>query len=254
MNNLIAFQTILRKEVRRFLRIWTQTLLPSGITMSLYFVIFGTFIGSQIESINGVSYMQFIVPGLIMMAVINNSYSNVVSSFFGSKFGQSIQELLVSPVSTSYIILGYALGGVVRGILVGLIVTLVSLFFVPLQVYSYPLVFLFVVLTAFLFALAGLTNAIFAKKFDDVTIIPTFVLTPLVYLGGVFYSISFLPPFWQSLSKFNPLLYVIDGFRFAFLGFSDISVWIGLVAIAVFTTLLFGLNWYLIENGIRLKE
>jgi ABC-2 type transport system permease protein len=254
MNSWVGFQTLLRKEVQRFLRIWTQTLLPSAVTMSLYFVIFGTFIGSQIDSINGFSYMQFIVPGLIMMAVINNSYSNVVSSFFGAKFGQSIQELLVSPMPTTHIIFGYALGGVLRGLIVGLIVTGVSLFFVPLDVFSYPLVFLFVILTAFLFALAGLTNAIFARKFDDVTIIPSFILTPLVYLGGVFYSISFLPPVWQSVSKFNPMLYVIDGFRFAFLGQSDISVLVGLVSIALFTCLLFGFNWYLIENGVRLKD
>lgn len=250
----ISFLTILRKEFIRFFRIWTQTLLPSVITTTLYFIIFGAFIGSQIADINGYTYMQFIVPGLIMMAVINNSYSNVVSSFFGSKFGKSIEELLVSPTPNYIIILGYTLGSVGRGIIVGLLVTMVSLLFVPLKVFNPLLVMVFVFLTSFLFALIGLVNGIFAKKFDDVAIVPTFVLTPLTYLGGVFYSISLLPVFWQNVSKLNPILYMVNGFRYGFLGISDINVYTALIMLLVFIVLAFGLNLYLLRNGIGLKS
>ena len=252
--NYISFKTILRKEVVRFLRIWTQSFLPSVITMSLYFVIFGTFIGSQIREIEGFSYMAFIVPGLIMMAVINNSYSNVVSSFFGTKFQRAIEEILVSPTPNYVIILGYTLGGVLRGLIIGFLVTAVSLIFTKLHIFNIFFVFAFVFLTAFMFSLAGLLNGIFAKKFDDVSIIPIFDLTPLTYLGGVFYSIKLLPPIWQTISGFNPILYMVNGFRYGFLGVSDINVWVGMSILVVFTVVLFGLNLHLLNKGVGMKK
>ena len=194
----VAFMTIVRKEIRRYLRIWTQTLLPSAITMSLYFVIFGTLIGSRIGEMGGFTYMQFVVPGLIMMAIVTNSYANVVSSFFGSKFNLSVEELLVSPTPNYIILMGYVVGGVTRGLLVAIVVTLVSLFFTRLQIHSYAIVLLTVLMTSTLFALGGFINAVFANSFDDISIVPTFVLTPLIYLGGVFYSMDLLPEFWAN--------------------------------------------------------
>jgi len=250
----IALRTILDKEVARILRIWTQTLLPSAITMTLYFVIFGTFIGSKIEDMGGHSYIDFIVPGLIMMSVITNSFSNVVSSFFGAKFQRSIEELLVSPTPNSTIIWGYVLGGVFRGILVGVIVLLISLFFTKLKLYSLAVVLSFIVLAAIVFSLAGFTNAVFAKKFDDVAIVPTFILTPLTYLGGVFYSISLLPPLWKTISLFNPILYMVNGFRYGFLGISDVNVIIGFVMLVFFAVALFYCNLYLLKKGIGMKN
>lgn len=249
-----AFLTIFRKEIVRFTRIWPQTILPSVITMTLYFVIFGKFIGSQLDNIHSYTYMQFIVPGLVMMAVITNSYSNVVSSFFGSKFQKSVEELLVSPTPDYIIVLGYVGGGVVRGITVGVAVTITSLFFEPLNIYNLTFTIIYIFLTAFLFSLAGFMNSIFAKKFDDITIIPTFVLTPLIYLGGVFYSISLLPPFWQTISKANPILYMINGFRFGFLGIADVNVFLGLAISIFFVISLFLANLYLLKKGIGLKE
>ncbi len=202
----VALSTIVRKEVRRFTRIWMQTLLPPVITMGLYFIIFGNLIGSRIGQMGGFDYMAFVVPGLIMMSVINNSYSNVVSSFFSAKFTKSIEELQVSPTPSYIIMLGYVSGGALRGLLVGAIVTGVSLFFTDMQIKHVGITMLVVLLTALLFAVAGMINAIFAKSFDDISIIPTFVLTPMTYLGGVFYSISLLPEFWQGVSKLNPIL------------------------------------------------
>ena len=223
-DQLVAFKTIVTKEITRFTRIWSQTLLPSAITQTLYFVIFGGFIGSHVPSIGGISYMGYIIPGLIMMAVITNAFSNVVSSFFGAKFQRNIEELLVSPVSSWTIIAGFTCGGVLRGILIGFIVYGVSCVFYAPHI-DHPLITLvFVTLTALVFSLAGLLNGIFAKKFDDVNIIPVFVLTPLTYLGGVFYSIQSLPPIWQTLSRANPIVYMIDGFRYGFYGIADISV------------------------------
>lgn len=201
MTYYIAFKSILAKEVSRFTRIWIQTLVPPAITMSLYFVIFGNLIGSRIGDMGGFSYMEFIVPGLIMMSVITNSYSNVASSFYSAKFQRNVEELLVAPVPNYIIIAGYVGGGVARGLCVGLIVTLVSLFFVPLQIHHLFSVCVTVLLTSILFSLGGLINAVFAKSFDDISIIPTFILTPLTYLGGVFYSITLLPPFWQGVSR-----------------------------------------------------
>ncbi len=250
----ISFSTIVRKEIGRFLRIWTQTLLPPVINQSLYFVIFGAFIGSQIRNIEGIQYMAFIVPGLIMMAVINSSFSNVVSSFFGSKFQRNIEELMVSPTPNWVIISGYTMGGVVRGILVGAIVYLISAFFTHPVVYNIFIVALFVFLTAVVFSLGGLINAIFATKFDDISIFPTFVLTPLTYFGGVFYSIKDLPPFWQVLTRFNPILYMVDGFRYGFFGISDVDVRFSIFMLIAFTVLFAGICWYLLKKGIGLKS
>ena len=249
-----AFTTIFRKEIVRFTRIWVQSLLPPVVTMFLYFVIFGKFIGSQISDISGYSYMEFIVPGLVMMSVITNSYSNVVSSFFSTKFQHSVEELLASPTPNYVIILGYVCGGMTRGILVGILVTATSLIFVPLKLHNVSFVVLYISLTAFLFSLAGLMNAIFAKKFDDITIIPTFVLTPLIYLGGVFYSINLLPSFWQEVSKLNPILYMVNGFRFGFLGMTDVNVFLGLAISIIFIVILFFAILYLLKKGVGLKE
>lgn len=220
----VALQTLWVKEATRFLRIWVQTLVPPVITMALYFVIFGNLIGSQIGDMDGFAYITYIVPGLIMMAVITNSYSNVSSSFFSIKFQKSIEELLVAPVPDWVLIAGFVGGGVLRGLLVGLIVTLVALFFTALPVHHLGVVMLTVLLTATLFSLGGMINAIYARSFDDISIVPTFVLTPLTYLGGVFYSINLLPPLWQGVSQLNPILYMINAFRYGFLGVSDISI------------------------------
>jgi ABC-2 type transport system permease protein len=252
-DNFIAFYTILHKEVTRFIRIWTQTLLPPVITQSLYFIIFGGFIGSQVKDIAGVSYMQFIVPGLVMMAIINSSFANVVSSFFGAKFQKNIEELLVSPVSTNTIIAGYTAGGVVRGLLVGAIVFGVSAFFTAPQIHNFGIILLFSTLTATIFALGGLFNAIFANKFDDISIFSTFVLTPLTYFGGVFYSIKDLPLFWQKVSAVNPILYMIDGFRYGFYGKSDFNIITSSLGLILICGILYGINYYLIQKGTGLR-
>ena len=250
----VALMTIVRKEIKRYLRIWTQTLLPSAITMSLYFVIFGTLIGSRIGQMGGFSYMEFVVPGLIMMAIVTNSYSNVVSSFFGSKFNNSVEELLVSPIPNYIILLGYVIGGVSRGMLVAVVVTLVSLFFTDLHIYSYPVVILIVLMTSTLFAMAGFINAVYANSFDDISIVPTFILTPLIYLGGVFYSMDLLPEFWANVSKLNPLVYVVNGFRYGVLGVSDVSLLFSLGMIAVFTVAAFLFCMHLLNSGTRLRH
>lgn len=250
----IALMTLLRKEIRRFLRIWPQTLLPSAITMSLYFVIFGSLIGSRIGEMGGFRYMEFVVPGLIMMAIVTNSYSNVVSSFFGSKFNHSVEELLVSPTPNYVILLGYILGGITRGILVALIVTVVSLFFTRLPIYSLGIVALVVVFTSTLFALAGFINGVFANNFDDISIIPTFVLTPLTYLGGVFYSLDLLPEFWAGVSRLNPLVYVVNAFRYGVLGVSDVDVTFAFVMIIGFTVAAFAYSLHLLSSGKRLRQ
>ncbi len=250
----VAFSTILRKEIRRFLRIWPQTLLPSAITMSLYFVIFGSLIGSRIGEMGGFTYMEFVVPGLIMMAIVTNSYSNVVSSFFGSKFNHSVEELLVSPTPNYVILMGYVVGGVIRGLLVALIVTCVSLFFTRLQIHSMFVVVFGVILTSVLFALAGFINAVFANSFDDISIVPTFVLTPLIYLGGVFYSLELLPDFWAAVSKLNPLVYVVNAFRYGVLGVADVSVGFAFAMLGGFAVLAFTYSMYLLNSGTRLRQ
>ena len=249
----IAFLTIMRKEVRRYLRIWTQTLLPSAITMSLYFLIFGTLIGSRIGTMGGVSYMEFVVPGLIMMAIITNTYANVVGSFFGAKFNNSVEELLVSPTPTYVIVLGYAAGGVSRGILVSIIVTSVALFFTDLDIHNWLVVIGVVSLTSISFSLLGLINAVFANTFDDVNIVPTFVLTPLTYLGGVFYSLDLLPDFWASISQINPLVYVVNAFRFGVLGVSDVDITVSFVMLIALTIVSFIYAMHLLGTGTRLR-
>ncbi len=250
----IAFTTILRKEVTRFLRIWQQAILPPVITTSLYFIIFGNLIGPRIGEMGGHPYMDFIVPGLILMSVITSSYTNVSSSFFSAKFQRSIEELQVSPTPNSIILLGYAGGSVARGVLVGAAVTIVSLFFSKLSVHSLPIMVSIVVLTAILFSLAGFLNGVFAQKFDDVTIIPNFVLTPLTYLGGIFYSIKLLPDFWQTVSHINPILYMINAFRYGFLGISDINLGASFAIIIGFIALLFVINLKLLNSGFGTRQ
>lgn len=252
--NLISFICIARKESTRIFRIWVQTLVPPVITMTLYFIIFGRLIGSQLRDIGGYDYMAFIAPGLIMMSIITNSYTNTVSSFFSAKFQRNVEELLVSPTPDYVIVLGYVSGGMVRGLCVGLLVSVVSLLFTGIPLFNFGYVALFAVLTSFVFSLAGMINGIFAQKFDDISIIPTFIITPLTYLGGVFYSISLLPDFWQSISRINPIIYMIDGFRYGFLGISDIPVFTGLGMLLFFSVLLFSVNLYLLKKGIGIRS
>ncbi|HQY71729.1 MAG TPA: ABC transporter permease [Pseudomonadales bacterium] len=250
----MAFLTILVKEVRRFVRIWPQTLVPPAITVALYYVIFGSLIGSRIGPMGGFDYMQFVVPGLIMMAVITNSYANVVSSFFGAKFQHSIEELLVSPTPNWVILLGFTIGGVARGLCVGLIVTVLSLAFTQLHVEHPLLTVLVVFLTAVLFSMAGLINAVFANSFDDISIVPTFILTPLTYLGGVFYSIDLLPPFWRAVSQVNPILHMVNAFRYGVLGVSDVHVGTALGMICLFIAAGWFYCLHLLNSGKRLRQ
>lgn len=250
----VAYLTIVRKEITRFTRIWQQTLIPPVITTSLYFVIFGNLIGPRIGDMEGYRYMDFIVPGLILMSVITNSYANVSSSFFSSKFQRSIEEIQVSPTPSSVILLGYVTGGMTRGILVGFVVTIVSLFFSKLSVHNVFVMFSIILLTALLFALGGFMNGLFARKFDDVSIIPTFVLTPLTYLGGIFYSIRLLPEFWQGVSHANPILYMINAFRYGFLGISDISLSTSYTIIIAFSVVLFLINLRLLNKGYGIRS
>lgn len=233
-----AFLTILIREIRRFTRIWPQTLLPPAVTMTLYFIIFGNLIGSRIGEMGGFDYMSFIVPGLIMMSVITNSYANVVSSFFSMKFQRSIEELLVSPVPNWIILTGFVTGGMARGLGIGVVVTLVSMVFTDLTIHNPAMMVLTVILTSALFSLGGFINAMLATKFDDISIVPTFVLTPLTYLGGVFYSIQLLPEFWQTVSLANPILYMVNGFRYGILGVSDVNPFISLGMILFFIVVL----------------
>ena len=252
--NAVALWTLVNKEYKRIVRIWIQTLVPPAITMSLYFVIFGNLIGRRIGQMDGFDYMQYIAPGLIMMSVITNAYGNVVSSFFGAKFARHIEEMLVSPMPESLILLGHVAGGVVRGLLVGALVTLIALLFTDLTP-VHPFITLSVVfLTAVVFALMGLINAIFAKKFYDISIIPTFVLTPLTYLGGVFYSISLLPEFWQKASLANPILYMVNAFRYGILGTSDIGIGTAYAILVVFVVLLFIGCQQLMRRGVGIRE
>lgn len=252
--NWVALRTIWRKEITRFTRIWVQTLVPPAITMTLYFVIFGSLIGSRIGDMGGFSYMEFIVPGLIMMSVITNSYANVSSSFFSAKFQRNIEELIVSPVHTWVIIVGYVGGGLSRAVLTGIIVTCISLLFVDISLHNIPVIIITLVLTSTLFSLAGLINAIFAKTFDEISIIPTFVLTPMTYLGGVFYSLSLLPEFWQWVSKINPIVYMVSGFRFGFLGQSDFTVMTSLSVLVVFNLIFAAIAWRLLDTGTGIRS
>ena len=248
-----AFKTLLIKEVLRFTRIWIQTILPPMITTALYFIIFGQLIGAQIGPMEGFRYIDYIVPGLILMAVITNSYANVVSSFYGSKFQHNIEELLVSPAPNYLILAGFIGGGLARGLSVGIAVTAVSLFFSHLHMHSILVTFSVIVLTAILFSLGGFINGVFAKSFDDISIVPTFVLTPLTYLGGIFYSINMLPPFWQKLSLINPILYMINAFRYGILGISDIGLVTSYAIILAAIALLTGVSLYLLERGYGIR-
>ncbi len=250
----IAFRTILVKEVLRFTRIWVQTVLPPVVTTSLYFVIFGKLIGQRIGPMEGHAYIDFIVPGLVLMAVITNSYANVVSSFYSSKFQRHVEELLVSPTPNWVILAGFVGGGVARGTTVGLAVILVSLLFVDLQVNSWLWTFVLFVLTSVLFALGGFINAVYARTFDDISVVPTFVLTPLTYLGGVFYSIEMLPGFWQNLSLINPVLYMVNAFRYGLLGVSDIRIEVALGIVLLFIVVLTGVSLRLLRLGVGIKS
>ncbi len=252
--NWIGLKTLIRKEVVRVIRIWIQAIVPPAITMTLYFIIFGNLIGRRIGSMDGFDYMQYIAPGLIMMSVITNSYGNVVSSFFGAKFARHVEEMLVSPMSNATIIIGHVAGGVIRGLLVGVLVTIVALFFTRLDV-AHPIIMVsMVVLSSTVFALAGFINAVFAKKFDDISIVPTFVLTPLTYLGGVFYSISLLPEFWQKVSLANPIIYMVNAFRYGILGTSDISIAYAYLIVSLFVVILFTASLLLLNRGVGVRQ
>ena len=252
--NWVAFSTIVVKEVLRFMRIWIQTIVPPAINSLLYMIIFGTLIGSQVSDMGGHRYIEYIVPGIIMMTIITNSYGNVVSSFYSAKFQRNVEELLVSPVHNFYILAGYVAGGVLRGFTVGIVVALVSLLFTDLKMHSLFQTVSIMFLTATLFATAGFINAVYAKSFDDITIIPNFVLTPLTYLGGIFYSIKMLPEVWQYVSMINPVLYMINGFRQGVLGSSDISIGVAYAVICLFIGLFGYWAMSLLNRGVGIKE
>jgi ABC-2 type transport system permease protein len=250
----VAFNTIVTKEVMRFVRIWVQTVLPAMITMGLYFVIFGHLIGSQLAPIQGYNYIEYIVPGIILMAIINNSYANVVSSFFSSKFQRHIEEMLISPMPNYLILLGFVGGGLMRGLVVGVGVTAVAAVFAHLHMHNLLVIVLVAILTSVLFALGGLINAMYAKTFDDISIIPTFVLTPLTYLGGIFYSVDMLPGFWHSVSLINPILYMINAMRYGMLGVSDIDVRLALLIVVGFVIALYVFALYLLRRGVGIRH
>lgn len=249
----IAFVALLRCEVRRFLRLWTQTLLPPVITMSLYFIIFGHLVGSQLHSIEGFTYMQYITPGLIMMPVVMNAYMNTVSSFYLLRFQRSIDELTVSPMSNMIILCAFMIGGALRGLMVGILVMGMSLFFTHLSLHHILWMLVSASLTAVLFSLLGFMNGVFARNFDDIAIIPTFVLTPLTYLGGVFYSIHMLPSFWQTVSYFNPIFYMVNALRYGLLGISDVPVGYGVLIMLLCSVVVFGLNLMLLKKGVGIR-
>jgi len=250
----VALSTLLTREIRRFIRIWPQTLLPPAITMTLYFVIFGNLIGQRIGEMSGFAYIEYIAPCIIMMAVINNAYANVASSFFSAKFQNHIEELLIAPIPNHLILAGYVMGGVARGLLVGIIVTIVALFFTKLHVQHLFITLSMVILSAVLFSLGGFINAIYGKSFDQIAIIPTFILTPLTYLGGIFYSIDLLPDFWQQASLFNPILYMVNAFRYGILGVSDIPVGLAFGVIMLFIVGLASFALYLLNRGTGLRH
>jgi len=250
----VAFSTLLTREIRRFIRIWPQTLLPPAITMTLYFVIFGNLIGQRIGKMSGFAYIEYIAPGIIMMAVINNAYANVASSFFSAKFQNHIEELLIAPIPNYLILAGYVMGGVARGLLVGIIVTIVALFFTKLHVQHLFITLSMVILSAVLFSLGGFINAIYGKSFDQIAIMPTFVLTPLTYLGGLLYFIDLLPEFWQPASLFNPILYMVNAFRYGILGVSDIPVGFAFGIIMLFIVGLASFALYLLNRGTGLRH
>ena len=249
----IAYKTIVIKEVLRFSRIWVQTIFPPIITTSLYLLIFGGLMGERIGQMQGIDYLQYIIPGIILMTVITNSYANTVSSFFLAKFNHSIEELLVAPVPYWVILLGYISGGVARGFIVGLGVFIAVSFFVEFTIDSLFITFMTFLLTAILFSLAGFINAIFAQSFDDISIVPTFILMPMTYLGGMFYSIDILPQFWQDVSKFNPIYYMVDSFRLGFLGVSTSDFWTSMSVLLVMIAVLTTVSCYLLKKGVNIK-
>lgn len=251
---LVAFHTIVIKEIGRFMRIWVQTIIPPAVSMALYFLIFGNLIGPRIGTMAGFSYIEYIAPGLIMMSIINNSYANVVSSFFGAKFQRHIEEMLVAPIPDVVILCGYITGGVARGVIVGVVVVLVAMFYTKLGIHNAAVVIAVVLLTSILFSLGGFINGAFARKFDDIAIIPTFILTPLIYLGGVFYSIDLLPGYWQTLSLCNPILYMVSAFRYGLLGVSDIPLGAAFSIIIIFNILLFAFSLYLLKTGKGIRN
>ncbi|MBY4597368.1 ABC transporter permease [bacterium BD-1] len=252
--NLVAIKTIARREVARILRIWGQTLVPPAITMTLYFLIFGNLIGSRIGSMDGISYMDFIVPGLVMMAIIQNAYGNISSSFFGAKFGRHVEELLVSPMPNWVILGGYVAGGVLRGLMVGAIVLAIAMMFTTVRV-PHPLITLStVVLGAVIFSLAGFVNAVYAKKFDDIAIVPTFILTPLTYLGGVFYSVKLLPGWAETATHLNPIFYMVNAFRYGLLGQSDVPMVTAYALMLFFVVTLSALGLWLLKRGVGLRS
>ncbi len=250
----IAYLTIARREVLRFTRIWVQTIFPPVIMVALYFVIFGNLIGQRIGEMDGMDYVDFLMPGLVMMSIITNSYTNVVSSFYGAKYSRHIEEMQIAPVPNIVILLGFVTGGMARGLCVGVCVTLVSLLFTDFSIHSPLVVLLIALLTSCLFSLAGLINAIFANSFDDITIIPTFVLTPLTYLGGIFYSIKLLPEFWQTASLGNPIIYMVNSFRYGFRGSSDIDLTTAILVILFFIAALFSICLVLLSRGTGIRE
>jgi len=250
----IALRTLFIKEILRFARIWVQTIVPSVVTVALYFTIFGKLIGSQLNDVKGHTYMDFIIPGMIMMSMITNSYANVVSSFYSSKFQKHIEEMLVSPMPNYIIIWGYVSGGVARGLTVGIAVTITATFFSDLQFQNIGLLMIVALLTCILFSLAGFINAIFANSFDDISLIPTFVLTPLTYLGGIFYSIDMLPDLWRSVSFANPILYMVDTFRASMIGVNDINIYISLAIIIAFVVALYTTAIVLLNRGTGIRS
>ena len=250
----VALKSIWTKEIHRFMRIWIQTLVPPVITMTLYFVIFGNLIGSRVGDMGGYTYMQFIVPGLVMMSVIQNSYGNISSSFFGAKFGRHVEELLVSPMPNWVILWGYVAGAVLRGVMVGALVLIIAMFFTPVRI-PHPLVTLTTVLLgATIFSLAGFVNAVYAKKFDDVAIVPTFILTPLTYLGGVFYSVKLLPGWAEAATHANPIFYMVNAFRYGLLGSSDVPIWVAYALMLGFVAVLSALALWLLRRGVGLRS
>jgi ABC-2 type transport system permease protein len=254
MNNRIALKTIIKKEIYRFIRIWPQTLLPPAITTALYFLIFGKLIGNRIGTIGGATYMDYIVPGIILMSVISHSYSNVVSSFYSTKFQRNIEELLVAPVPNWVILSGYVSGGICRGLLVGIVVALISMLFADIVVLHPAIMVSVAVLTATLFSLAGFINAVLAESFDDISIIPNFVLTPLSYLGGVFYSVDMLSDIWQKIIMGNPILYMINAFRYGMIGVTDVDIRLAFMMIAGFIVLLTGFSLVMLHKGTGIKN
>lgn len=251
--NWIALYTMLTKETRRFMRVWIQTLLPPAITTALYFLIFGHVMGQQIGQMKGIEYIVYIAPGLIMMSVINNAYANTTSSFFQAKFFRSIEELLVSPISQGVLLLGFVAGGMMRGIAVAIVVAIVALCFTHLPVQHVLLMIITVLAVSMVFSLAGLINAIYAKKFDDISLIPTFILTPLTYLGGVFYSVHSLPGIWSTVSLFNPILYFVALFRYSMLGVSDVNLYVAEAILVGLIVLLYTIAWILLARGVGIK-